>query len=215
MRRVARASHNLRARGRCAMQIYPPDRSDSEPVRPGDLVLVRRVRWRIAHVRRCHDCQIVTLRGLTPPYAGLERRILAPFERIEPIARTRRRRFVGLVAWRRALRALIAADGPPGSLRAARSARIDLLPYQLEPAMAILRGLGTRFLLADEVGLGKTIQAGLIASELLARNAIVRVLVLTPPGLRDQWLQELADRFAVVATAVDGPSLRQLAATLP
>jgi SNF2 family DNA or RNA helicase len=100
-------------------------------------------------------------------------------------------------------------------LRAARSANIDLLPHQLEPALAILRGLGTRILLADEVGLGKTIQAGLIASELLARGAIERVLVLTPPGLRDQWIEELADRFAIVAFGADGHALRRLAATLP
>jgi SNF2 family DNA or RNA helicase len=158
---------------------------------------------------------MVTLCGLVPPQSGLVRRILVPFDRLEPIARRTRPRTVRAAAWRRACRALIAADGPPGSLRAARSARIDLLPHQLEPAMAILRGLGPRILLADEVGLGKTIQAGLIASELLARGAIDRVLVLTPPGLRDQWLQELADRFAIDATGADGHVLRQLAATLP
>jgi superfamily II DNA or RNA helicase len=44
---------------------------------------------------------------------------------------------------------------------------------------------------------------------------IERVLVLTPPGLRDQWIRELADRFAIGATGADGPALRRLAATLP
>jgi SNF2 family DNA or RNA helicase len=215
MRRAERASHNLRGGGRCAMQISPSPQGDTVVVRPGDLVLVRRARWRIMQIRRYDGCQVVTLRGLAPPYLGVERRIIAPIDRIERIAHTPRRRIVRLVAWRRALRALIAADGPPASLRTARSASIDLLPHQLEPALAILRGLGTRILLADEVGLGKTIQAGLIASELLARGAIERVLVLTPPGLRDQWLQELADRFAIVATGADGHALRQLAATLP
>ena len=53
----------------------------------------------------------------------------------------------------------------------AATAAIDLLPHQLEPALAIVRGHGTRLLLADEVGLGKTIQAGLIVAELLARGA--------------------------------------------
>jgi SNF2 family DNA or RNA helicase len=197
------------------MQISPSPQRDTVVVRPGDLVLVRRARWRVMQIRRYDGCQIVTMRGLAPPYLGVERRIIAPVDRIERIAYTPRRRIVRLVAWRRALRALIAADGPPASLRTARSASIDLLPHQLEPALAILRGLGTRILLADEVGLGKTIQAGLIASELLARGAIERVLVLTPPGLRDQWLQELADRFAIVATGADGHALRQLAATLP
>jgi SNF2 family DNA or RNA helicase len=108
-----------------------------------------------------------------------------------------------------------AADGPPGSLRTARNARIDLLPHQLEPAIAILRGLGTRPLLADAVGLGKTIQAGLVVSELLTRGSIERVLVLTPPGLREQWLQELEERFAIRAAGVDGHILRRFAFTLP
>jgi SNF2 family DNA or RNA helicase len=70
-------------------------------------------------------------------------------------------------------------------------------------------------LLADEVGLGKTIQAGLIAAELLDRGAIERMLILTPAGLRDQWTRELADRFAIHTTTVDGPLLRRIATTLP
>ena len=121
-----------------------------------------------------------------------------------------RPRIVRAARWRRACRALIAADGPPGSLRAARPARIDLLPHQLEPALAILRGLGTRLLLADEVGLGKTIQAGPDRRPSCSRAAsIERVLVLTPPGLRDQWRQELAERFAIDAAGVDGHALRR------
>jgi superfamily II DNA or RNA helicase len=197
------------------MQISRSPRDDSPALRPGNLVHVRRARWRIVQIRAGDDCQVVTLCGLTPPHLGLERRVLIPFDIIKPIERAESPRIVRAVRWRRACRALIAADGPPGSLHAARVARIDLLPHQLEPALAIVRGLGTRLLLADEVGLGKTIQAGLILSELLARGAIDRVLVLTPPGLREQWLQELADRFAIDATGVDGPTLRRLAATLP
>ena len=89
------------------------------------------------------------------------------------------------------------------------------MPHQLEPALAVVRGLGSRVLLADDVGLGKTIQAGLVASELLARGSIERVLVLTPAGLREQWSQELSERFAIDAPSVDGRILRRIAATLP
>ena len=164
---------------------------------------------------RTTSARCVTLSGLAWPLLGVERRIIVPFDRVEPIRRRNRARVVGAVLWRRACRALIAADDPPGSLRCARTARIDLLPHQLEPAMAIVRGLATRVLLADEVGLGKTIQAGLIAAELLARGAIERVLVLAPPGLCDQWLQELAERFAIDAVTADGRFLRRLARELP
>jgi superfamily II DNA or RNA helicase len=181
----------------------------------GDLVVVRRRRWRVVAVRSYDDCEAVTLCGVGRPDAGIERRVLAPFDTIEPIARTRAARHVGAARWRRACRALIASDTPPGGLRAAATARIDLFAYQLEPAMAVVRGMGARLLLADEVGLGKTIQAGLVWSELHARAVVERALVLAPAGLRDQWVQELADRFSIAATGVDGPMLRRLATTLP
>ena len=123
--------------------------------------------------------------------------------------------FVTRRRWRRACRALIADHTPPGALRSGRRARIDLLPHQLEPALAIVRGLGSRLLLADDVGLGKTIQAGLVLSELRARAAIERALILTPAGLREQWAGELADRFAVAAAIVDAPEMRRRVAALP
>ncbi len=191
------------------MQILP------DHVRPGALVRVRRECWRVVDVRPLDDCQIVTLSGLSPPHLGVERRVLAPFEAFEPVACAGRSRVVRRARWRRALRALLAHDAPPAALRSARHARIDLLPHQLEPAMAVLRGVGTRVLLADEVGLGKTIQTGLVLAELHARAAIDRVLVIAPAGLRDQWSHELASRFGMEPTPVDARALRQRATTLP
>jgi len=184
-------------------------------VRAGDLVVVRRARWRVVDVRIYDDCQAVTLHALGPPCPGLERRVLTPFEILHRLERRPRARFVRTVRWRRACRALIAADRPPGTLGAACGARIELMPHQLEPALAVVSGRAARLLLADEVGLGKTIQAGLIVAELLARRAIDRVLILTPAGLREQWAQELSQRFAIDAAAVDGRMLRRLATELP
>src|SRR5207245_2737677 len=57
--------------------------------------------------------------------------------------------------------------------------------------------------------------AGLLASELRARGAIDRLLVLAPAGLREQWVAELHGRFAIEATLVDAHSLRRIASTLP
>jgi SNF2 family DNA or RNA helicase len=181
----------------------------------GAIVRVRRARWRVVDVRPYDGCSIVTLAGLAPPQAGRQRRVITPFDAIEPVDRARRPRLVKTAAWTRACRALIAADTPPASLRSAARARIDLLSYQLEPALAIVRGIGCRVLLADEVGLGKTIQAGLIAGELREREAIERLLVLAPAGLRDQWVAELRDRFAIEAALVDATSLRRAASMLP
>src|SRR3990170_3287660 len=163
-----------------------------------DIVRVRRRRWRVVDVCGYERCQVLTVLALgdvEPDDSGQERRFVAPFDVIERIERRSRPTRVPRRLWRRACRALISADTPPGALACARLARIDLLPHQLEPALALVRGLGSRVLLADDVGLGKTIQAGLIVAELQRRGAADRVLVVTPAGLRDQWARELAERF--------------------
>src|SRR5258706_12604268 len=178
-------------------------------------VRVRGARWRVLDVRAYDDCQLVTLAGLTPPFVGVTARGLPPFDQIDLVDRRARPRVVRPERWRRACRGLLAENRPPGALQSALYARIDLLPHQLEPALAIVRGMGSRVLLADEVGLGKTIQAGLVCAELLARGAIDRVLVVAPAGLREQWAHELAKRFSIAAANVDAPALRRLAATLP
>ena len=117
-------------------------------------------------------------------------------------------------AWYRAFRALARDHAPHDSLQTAASARIDLLAYQLEPALAVLRGQASRLLLADEVGLGKTIQAGLVLKELLVRGHADRTLILTPAGLRDQWARELSSRFDIATAIVDGSFLRSVVSSL-
>src|SRR3989442_802524 len=184
-------------------------------VRVGDLVRVRRHRWHVADVRGYNHCQLVTLSGAGALNGGVQRRVLAPFDVIEPLDKPTVLRFVRPGRWRRACRALVAQHTPPGALRSPLRARMDLLPYQLEPAMALVRGLGSRVLLADDVGLGKTIQAGLAVAELRARGVAEKVLILTPAGLRDQWASELAGRFDLDAAIVDSRAVRNRVATLP
>ena len=107
------------------------------------------------------------------------------------------------------LGSLVASTCRADSLRGAAEADIDLLDYQLEPAIACARG-ATRLLLADEVGLGKTIQAGLILADLRARDESVRALILCPAGLCAQWLHELRHRFRLGAELLDRAAVRRL-----
>ena len=72
---------------------------------------------------------------------------------------------------------------------------IQLLPHQLEALDRALSLDKVRLLLADEVGLGKTIEAGLIFSEMIARGRIERILVVAPKGVQLQWVAEMSDRF--------------------
>lgn len=67
--------------------------------------------------------------------------------------------------------------------------------HQIKAAQIAMRRMRGRALLGDEVGLGKTIEAGLIIKEYLMRRMVQRVLVLTPPGLVDQWREELESKF--------------------
>ena len=166
--------------------------------------------WR--HVR--DDCQLITPSGLGPKNSG-EEALLIPVDAVEPVQPPQRLRFVQSRLWRRACLELLSHSFSEKHLCAAGRARIDLLPHQLEPAVALIRGHGCRLLLADDVGLGKTIQAGLAIAELRARGAADRVLIVTPAGLREQWADELSQRFDITGDVVDFRAVAQRAAVLP
>ena len=75
--------------------------------------------------------------------------------------------------------------------------RFTPFDHQLDTARTVLRQMHGRAILADEVGLGKTIEAGLVLSELRLRGLADRALVLAPPGLVEQWREELDCKFAL------------------
>ena len=81
--------------------------------------------------------------------------------------------------------------------------RIDLIPHQLYIADEVARRHAPRVLLADEVGLGKTIEAGLILHRLLLTGRVERALIVVPDSLTHQWLVELLRRFALGVTLLD------------
>lgn len=140
--------------------------------------------------------------------------LLQPFDEVRPVRDTRPVILAPRMLWARLgsrLVSLLTLDG----LVAPAAARLDLLPHQLEPALAVAAGGAPRVLLADAVGLGKTVQAGIIVAELFARRQAGRALVLVPAGLRDQWARELNSRFGLDAEVVDAAALRMLAASLP
>lgn len=83
----------------------------------------------------------------------------------------------------------------------------QFLAYQFKPVLQFLDSPSNGILIADEVGLGKTIEAGLIWTELRARQDARRLLVICPAMLRDKWRRELSDRFGVHAEIVDAQDL--------
>jgi superfamily II DNA or RNA helicase len=97
-----------------------------------------------------------------------------------------------------------------GPFRSAGRISVDPRPYQLVPLMMALKLDTVRLLVADDVGIGKTIEAGLIAREMLDRGEIDRLTVLCPPHLVDQWVTELDFRFQIQAVAVTSASASRL-----
>jgi superfamily II DNA or RNA helicase len=88
-------------------------------------------------------------------------------------------------------------------------------PFQIVPLLMALRLDPARLLIADDVGIGKTIEAALIARELLDRGEARRLCVICPPHLCDQWQRELAEKFAIDAVVVRSGTLAQLERGLP
>ena len=87
--------------------------------------------------------------------------------------------------------------------------------YQLAPLLMALKLDPIRLLIADDVGIGKTIEAGLIAREMLDRGEINRLAVMCPPHLVDQWVMELRVKFGIDAVAVTASTANKLERGLP
>ena len=85
---------------------------------------------------------------------------------------------------------------------------IEHLEYQIRTALRAMGALRGNALLSDEVGLGKTIEAGLILKEYLTRGMVRRFLVLTVPSLVDQWAEELEAKFGIIAATTNQQSFK-------
>jgi superfamily II DNA or RNA helicase len=104
------------------------------------------------------------------------------------------------------------ADGVDRLSQSLFDASVDLNPHQIDAALFALRNpVQQGVLLADEVGLGKTIEAALVLCQYWAERRR-RLLVVCPASLRKQWAQELLEKFALRATVLDAVSLRKLRA---
>lgn len=102
-----------------------------------------------------------------------------------------------------------------GPFRSAARLGFEPRAYQLVPLLMALRLPIVRLLIADDVGIGKTIEAGLILRELIDRGEADRLAVLCPPHLVEQWTEELKTKFDIDAAAVTAASAARLERGLP
>ncbi len=171
--------------------------------RPGDLVKARGREWVVLPEPRE---KLLKLR----PFGGAEEDATLIYLPLEPNAPTQATfsppdsdkpgSLAAALLLRDALRLKLRAGAGP--FRSFGNLNVDPRAYQLVPLLLALKLDTVRLLIADDVGIGKTIEAGLIARELLDRGEIQRLAVICPPHLCEQWKKELAEKFAIDAEVV-------------
>ena len=101
-------------------------------------------------------------------------------------------------------------SGDPNILQSPFRAGIQIEDYQLDPVSRALRMPRVNLLIADDVGLGKTIEAGLVVEEMMLRHRVRTVLVVTPASVQSQWRDQMRDKFGLEFRIVDTELLKEL-----
>ena len=150
------------------------------------------------------------------PIGGLDDEVVGICKTIEPVTSAS----FSLPNWKnpgdfnscRLLRdaARLSTRSAAGPFRSFGKIAVDPRPYQLVPLLMAMRLDPVRLLIADDVGIGKTIEACLIAKELLERGEVTRLAVLCPPHLAEQWQKEMAEKFHIDAELVLSSTVRRL-----
>ena len=173
-------------------------------------VWIRRRRWRVVEER--HGTGLTCLRAVARD-TGETRGFLIPgdvavAERWPRFVHVRPRQALARLAGHVAIARVAFTPGP------LNHANISIFPFQLEPTLALLAGR-RRLLIADDVGMGKTVQAGLLVRATLDQHPDARVLVVAPATLLPQWNGELATRFGLAPRVADTVALAKLRRALP
>lgn len=180
---------------------------------PGTEVHARGLRWEVVNAHPLGEQTLFRLRGLDQGLRGYEIDLLSPFEDVDVSVRAfSPENATPLNNWMVYHHAfLLEQHLGSNALQAVSPGRLKLEPYQLVPVMRALNLSRTRLLLCDDVGLGKTIEAGLVLVELIARRLAHRVLIVSPPGpLLEQWKAEMWDRFGLRVQVIDRAKIEEI-----
>ncbi|SOB74737.1 SNF2 family N-terminal domain-containing protein [Marinobacter sp. LV10R510-11A] len=192
---------------------------------PGARVVVRDCEWIVRRADPCDDGgYILTVDGLSELVSGKSAQFLTRLEedadaiRVLDPAETRfeqdmspgfekSRLFIETQ-----LRQITPADD---RIHLGHHAAMDPVPYQLDPALQALKQNRQRILIADAVGLGKTLEAGILMTELMRRGKGKRILVLTLKSMMTQFQKELWNRFTIPLTRLDSQGLQRVRNNIP
>lgn len=180
---------------------------------PGTEVHARGLRWQVVFTQELGTQTLYRLRGIEGALRGHEMDFLHPLESVDPIVHDLQPQKAGpLRNWLVFHQAFLLEQSLGGdALLAVQPGRLRLEPYQLVPVLRAIRIRRPRLLLADGVGLGKTIQAGLVLTELVARRIAHRILIVSPAGpLLAQWKEEMRERFGLRLEVIDRATLEEV-----
>lgn len=189
---------------------------------PGQLVEVRRRQWVVAEVEssRVSDAarqNLVTLSSIDEDGLGEELEVIWE---IEPGAQIIERAGLPSVtgqddsktldAFLDAVRWGAATNADTGFLQAPFRSGVSIEDFQLDPLVRAIDMARVNLLIADDVGLGKTIEAGLVIQELLIRHRVRTALVICPASLQEKWRVEMLEKFGLEFVVVDTAYIKQL-----
>ncbi|MFC2046486.1 SNF2-related protein [Chloroflexota bacterium] len=187
---------------------------------PGARVLIRDEEWLIKRGLHGGTSKAVRVVGLSELVRGQEAVFLAELDEIKELQpedtipaeddspRYRRSRLY--------LESLLRRTPPTDTdIYLGHDGAIDYAPYQLQPAKMALDALRARILIADGVGLGKTVEAGILLSELIKRGRGERILVVAIRSMLAQFQQEIWARFAIPLVRLDSVGLQRVRAKIP
>ena len=192
---------------------------------PGTRVSIRDEEWLIRNIDRTSSGgEVLAVVGLSPLVEGKEARFLRDIEEsngeIEVIDPRLTRAVADPSPFYRASRLMLEShfrSTTPGNtaIHLGHQGAMDVLPFQLEPTTLALSQPRQRILIADAVGLGKTIECGILLAELIKRGQGRRILVVTVKSMLTQFQKELWSRFSLPLTRLDSAGLQRVRRHIP
>ena len=188
---------------------------------PGARVLIRDAEWLVRKVdRTATDRQAVSVIGLSQIVKDREAIFLEEIDQIELLNPADTELVADISSFYRDsilfMESLLRQTPPTDEhLYIDYQGAMDVVPYQLDPAIQALKQPRQRILMADAVGLGKTIEAGILLSELIRRGKGKRILVLTVKSMLTQFQKELWSRFTIPLTRLDSLGIQRVRSRIP
>ena len=198
----------------------PPDRHTLIPT-PGARVVVRDAEWIVRRVDHAPGGYQIVCDGVSELVRGRESFFLTALEPAIEVLDPAKTQLVpdesaqftdSILYMESQLRQAVPNDA---EIHVGHTAAMDLVPYQLDPARLALARPRQRILIADAVGLGKTLEAGILVSELIARGRGRRILVLAVKSMLTQFQKEFWNRFTIPLTRLDSIGIQRVRSRIP